>query len=149
MTEGPELGSSDMSSPVTASPQSNVETATVTSVIGAESVGAVSGERGSGATVRLEGVTKRYAIDKDVVIMAADDVNLDFAAGSSTALMGASGSGKSTLLHLMGAMDTPTSGRIFIRWAGDHGAERTETRCTSPQHRVRVPEVPPPPCVER
>jgi|BarGraNGADG00312_1021997.scaffolds.fasta_scaffold52633_2 putative ABC transport system ATP-binding protein len=114
MTEGPELGSSDMSSPVTASPQSNVDTATVTSVIGAESVGAVSGERGSGATVRLEGVTKRYAIDKDVVIMAADDVNLDFAAGSSTALMGASGSGKSTLLHLMGAMDTPTSGRIFI-----------------------------------
>lgn len=114
MTDVPELASSDTPSPITASPQGNVDSAIATSVVGAESVGAPSGDSGSGATVRLEGVTKRYSIDKDVVIMAADDVNLEFAAGSSTALMGASGSGKSTLLHLMGAMDTPTAGRILI-----------------------------------
>ena len=67
-----------------------------------------------GAAVRIEGLTKRYVIDKGVAVMAADNVSLDIDASSSTALMGASGSGKSTLLHLIGAMDSPTSGKIWV-----------------------------------
>jgi putative ABC transport system ATP-binding protein len=43
-----------------------------------------------------------------------DDVSLDIASGDFAVLMGASGSGKSTLLNLIGAVDQPTRGRVFL-----------------------------------
>lgn len=43
-----------------------------------------------------------------------DDISLDIPAGTFAVLSGASGSGKSTLLNLMGAVDRPTSGRLFL-----------------------------------
>ena len=61
----------------------------------------------------LEKVGKRYPGPvEDVVIL--NGLNLTVQAGESLAVVGASGSGKSTLLHLIGALDTPTSGRILF-----------------------------------
>ena len=58
-------------------------------------------------------LTKIYNTGADE-IRALDNVDLTLEKGSFTAIVGASGSGKSTLLHLLGGVDRPTSGSIFI-----------------------------------
>lgn len=47
-------------------------------------------------------------------VQVLNDINLTIARGDQVAIVGASGSGKSTLLHLLGGLDTPTSGEITI-----------------------------------
>jgi putative ABC transport system ATP-binding protein len=64
--------------------------------------------------IRLVHVSKRFRLGDGSQLMAADDVTLDIADGRRTALVGPSGSGKSTLLHLVGAIDVPDEGRIFV-----------------------------------
>jgi putative ABC transport system ATP-binding protein len=65
--------------------------------------------------VRLEHVTHVYpGSDESAPVQVLDDVSLHIAAGDFAVVMGASGSGKSTLLNLIGAVDRPTRGRIFL-----------------------------------
>src|SRR5260221_13231106 len=65
--------------------------------------------------IRLENVTHEYsASEESGAVRVLDDVTLDIASGDFAVLMGASGSGKSTLLNLIGAVDKPTAGRIFL-----------------------------------
>ncbi|HVG24537.1 MAG TPA: ABC transporter ATP-binding protein [Thermoanaerobaculia bacterium] len=52
--------------------------------------------------------------DESSSVHVLDDVSLDIASGDFAVLMGASGSGKSTLLNLIGAVDRPTSGKVFL-----------------------------------
>lgn len=52
---------------------------------------------------------------KGVVVHALNGINLDIKEGDLVAIMGPSGSGKSTLLNMLGLLDEPTSGKIFIR----------------------------------
>ena len=65
--------------------------------------------------IRLEHVTHAYAgSDESAAVQVLGDVSLDIASGDFAVLMGASGSGKSTLLNLIGAVDKPTAGRMFL-----------------------------------
>ncbi|HEY6491024.1 MAG: ABC transporter ATP-binding protein [Terracidiphilus sp.] len=65
------------------------------------------------ALVRVEEVTRRFPLDHNAVI-ALDRVSFHIDAGEFLAIAGPSGSGKSTLLNMIGCIDTPTSGRIWI-----------------------------------
>ena len=63
--------------------------------------------------VRVENLSKTYGSGENLV-RAIDDVNLKIEKGEFNAIVGPSGSGKSTLLHLLGGVDNPSSGKIFI-----------------------------------
>jgi putative ABC transport system ATP-binding protein len=63
--------------------------------------------------IRVENVSKQYRLDGQLV-PALQGVNLSIEEGVFLAIAGPSGSGKSTLLNLIGCIDTPTTGKIFI-----------------------------------
>ena len=63
--------------------------------------------------LRVENLTKVYGNGTTKVI-ALDDVSFSVEKGEFVAIVGASGSGKSTLLHLIGGVDRPTFGKVFI-----------------------------------
>ena len=75
-------------------------------------------------SVRAQELTRIYRQDS-VEVRALDGVDLDVEKGAFIALVGPSGSGKSTLLNLIGGLDRPTSGRL---WVEDQELERLSRR---------------------
>jgi putative ABC transport system ATP-binding protein len=65
------------------------------------------------ALIELRGVTKRYKIGEQE-ILALNGIDLSIEQGEYAAIIGPSGSGKSTLMHLLGCLDTPTSGTMML-----------------------------------
>ena len=63
--------------------------------------------------LKVENLCKRFG-EKDTEVVALDNVSFTVEKGEFVAIIGASGSGKSTLLHLIGGVDRPTSGKVFI-----------------------------------
>ncbi len=63
--------------------------------------------------VKTEDVVKEYRMGTNVV-RALDGINIEIARGEYISLMGPSGSGKSTLFNMIGALDGPTGGRVYI-----------------------------------
>ncbi len=64
--------------------------------------------------IKTENLVKRYFLE-GTYIEAITDINLNVTKGEMVALMGPSGSGKSTLLHILGGIDIPTEGKVFIK----------------------------------
>ncbi|HUN22019.1 MAG TPA: ABC transporter ATP-binding protein [Anaerolineales bacterium] len=65
------------------------------------------------AILKTNQLTKTYGAG-DTAVTALDHLSLEIAVGEMVAIMGPSGCGKSTLLHLLGGLDTPTSGEVWI-----------------------------------
>ena len=63
--------------------------------------------------LRVENLTKVYGKGENKV-NAVDGISFSVEKGEFVSIIGASGSGKSTLLHLIGGVDRPTSGKVFI-----------------------------------
>ncbi len=63
--------------------------------------------------LRTEGLMKHYGKEPNIV-RALDGVDITVKAGEFVAVVGMSGSGKSTLLHMLGGLDKPTEGKVFV-----------------------------------
>jgi len=63
--------------------------------------------------LRTENLTKTYGI-ADTEVVALDHINLKIKEGQFVSIVGPSGSGKSTFLHMLGGVDSPTEGKIYI-----------------------------------
>ena len=63
--------------------------------------------------LEVKNLTKVYG-EKSTLVKALDDVSFNVNEGEFVAIVGSSGSGKSTLLHILGAVDRPTSGSVFV-----------------------------------
>ena len=69
---------------------------------------------GGAPTLRLEGIRKSYGTGTAHVMEVLHGIDLTLARGEFAALIGPSGSGKSTLLNIIGLLDKPSAGRLFL-----------------------------------
>jgi putative ABC transport system ATP-binding protein len=67
----------------------------------------------AGALLRTQGLEKQYG-EGEGIVRALDAVQLEVAAGETLAVMGPSGCGKSTLLHLLGGLERPSAGEVWL-----------------------------------
>ncbi len=73
--------------------------------------------------IHLQNVTRHYRDGAGVQVAALTDVTLHIAPGTFTGITGPSGCGKSTLLHILGALDSPTSGTVTVADVPLHSAD--------------------------
>ncbi len=77
--------------------------------------------------LKLENVSKTY-ITGDLKVEALKSINLEIEKGYFYAIIGKSGSGKSTLLHILGALDRPTDGKLYLE--GESVFDKTDKEIT-------------------
>ncbi len=86
------------------------------------------------AAVRVVGLAKHYG-KGEALVRAVDDVDLEVASGEAVVVTGPSGCGKSTLLQLMGGLDLPTAGEV---WLGGRRIDRDSERARARLRRDQV-----------
>ena len=86
------------------------------------------------ALLRARGLRKDYG-KGEALVRAVDEVDLDVAAGETLAVMGPSGCGKSTLLHLLGGLDRPSAGEL---WLNDRRTDRLSERALACLRRQEI-----------
>jgi ABC-type lipoprotein export system ATPase subunit len=86
------------------------------------------------ALLRARGLRKDYGKGEGLV-RAVDEVDLDVATGETLAVMGPSGCGKSTLLHLLGGLDRPSAGEL---WLNDRRTDRLSERALAGLRRGEI-----------
>ena len=64
--------------------------------------------------IDIKDVYKEYTLDKEVVFVSLKGVSTSFRKGEFASIIGPSGSGKSTLMHIIGLLDKPTRGSVYI-----------------------------------
>jgi len=72
--------------------------------------------------LRCEHISKIYG-EGNTCVKALDDVSFSVEKGEFVSIVGPSGSGKSTLLHILGGVDKPTSGKVFVEGTDMHGLD--------------------------
>ena len=75
--------------------------------------------------LRVEHLTKTYGAG-EAAVKAVDDVSFSVQKGEFVAIVGPSGSGKSTLLHILGGVDQPSSGKVFINGTDVYSLNETK-----------------------
>ena len=75
--------------------------------------------------LRVENLSKIYG-KGETAVKALDNISFSVKKGEFVAIIGPSGSGKSTLLHILGGVDTPTSGKIFVENTDVYALDETK-----------------------
>ncbi len=89
---------------------------------------------GNGLPVEARGIAKRYTLGDGSTLPILESVDFALGSGEAVAVVGTSGAGKSTFLHILGALDRPTEGDVYLDGRSVAGLNDEALAATRNQH---------------
>lgn len=86
------------------------------------------------ALIELKEITKVYTMGEDVEVHALRGIDFKVKEGEFVAIIGSSGSGKSTLMHIIGLLDSPTDGKVFLQGKDVSSMDQNELSSQRNEH---------------